>query len=357
MGDEQGDLSEKHFSRVAILVLLFVLAAGFLYIIRDFLIALLMAAIFSSLAHPIFSWLLKRLGNRRALAAGITLFILILAVVLPLLGLLGLVAEQAIEVSSDIVPWVKAQVKAQQNGQLRLPEWIPFANSFSTSDVTARVGQMIETMGSHVVENITAASKGTADFFLKLFVMLYAMYACFINGDALRDRVNAVVPLADDAKQRLVEKGRSVARATLKGTIAIGLIQGTLGGIALEVAGISGAALWGLVMAVASVIPAVGTALVWIPVVIYLFATGQTEWAIGLAIFFALVVGSVDNLLRPKLVGGDAQMPDLLILITTLGGLTVFGVSGLLIGPMMAGVFITMLDVYQVTFREEINRA
>jgi len=130
----------------------------------------------------------------------------------------------------------------------------------------------------------------------------------------------------------------------------IGIVQGALGGIAFAVVGIQGAAFWAVVMAVASVIPGVGTALVWVPAVIYLFATGKTVSAIGMALWFILLVGTIDNVLRPILVGRDTEMPDLLVLISTLGGLAMFGAVGLIIGPVIAGLFVTMWEVFQETF-------
>jgi predicted PurR-regulated permease PerM len=159
-------------------------------------------------------------------------------------------------------------------------------------------------------------------------------------------------PLPREVQALLIGKGLSVTRATLKGTVVIGLVQGALGGAAFAVAGIQGAAFWGAVMAVASVIPSVGTAIVWIPAVIYLFVTGEAGAGTGLALWCAIVVGGVDNLLRPILVGGDTQMPDILVLVSTFGGLALFGISGLIIGPVIAALFVTMWEVYFEAFRD-----
>ena len=144
----------------------------------------------------------------------------------------------------------------------------------------------------------------------------------------------------------------SITRASVKGTLVIGIIQGTLSGIAFWVAGIEGAALWGTIMTILSIIPGIGAALVWVPAVIILFVTGQHLTAILLAVWCAAVVGTVDNFLRPVLVGRDAKMPDLLILIGTLGGLFLFGLIGFIVGPIVCGLFLTVWDIYGATFRE-----
>jgi len=143
-----------------------------------------------------------------------------------------------------------------------------------------------------------------------------------------------------------------VTRATIKGTLLIGIIQGTLAGIGFWVAGIDGAAFWGTVMAVLSVVPGIGAALVWVPAVIYLFIVGHSLAATLLLAWCAAGVGTIDNMLRPKLVGKDAKMPDLLILLGTLGGLFFFGPIGFIIGPLVCGLFLTVWDIYGATFKD-----
>jgi predicted PurR-regulated permease PerM len=145
---------------------------------------------------------------------------------------------------------------------------------------------------------------------------------------------------------------RSVSRATLKGTLVIGIVQGTLAGLALAAVGIKGAVFWGTVMAVLSIIPGIGTALVWAPAVIYLFLVGRTLPAVGLLLWCAIVVGTADNVLRPLLVGKDTEMPDLLVKLSTLGGLALFGAVGLVVGPVIAALFLAMWRIYSETFGE-----
>jgi predicted PurR-regulated permease PerM len=153
----------------------------------------------------------------------------------------------------------------------------------------------------------------------------------------------------------LVDRIVSISRATIKGTLLIGFTQGVLGGIGFEVAGIPAAAFWGAVMMIGSVIPGIGPALVWVPGVIYLFATGEMASAVGLALWCGLVVSTIDNVMRPALVGKDTQMPDLLVLISTLGGLTMFGAVGLIIGPVIGGLFMTMWGLFQAVFGDFLS--
>jgi len=176
------------------------------------------------------------------------------------------------------------------------------------------------------------------------------MFFFLISGPSTIRTAMRYLPLSDVDKQRILDVGLSVSKATLKGTLVIGIVQGTLGGLGLAVAGIPGYAFWGVIMMVLSIIPGIGTALVWVPAVVYLAISGEQTAALGLAIWSAAIVGSVDNVLRPRLVGKSTSMPDLLIMVSTLGGLGLFGALGLVIGPVIAAMFLTAWTIYGQTF-------
>jgi predicted PurR-regulated permease PerM len=160
------------------------------------------------------------------------------------------------------------------------------------------------------------------------------------------------LPLPPEDEERLVARFVSVARATIKGTGVVGIAQGALGGLGFWVAGIEGAALWATIMAVFSILPGVGTAIVWVPAVVYLFAVGKTLTATLLMAWCLVVVGTIDNFLRPWLVGKDTKMSDLLVLLSTLGGLTMFGAVGVVIGPIVAALFVTVWEIYGEVYRD-----
>jgi predicted PurR-regulated permease PerM len=203
-----------------------------------------------------------------------------------------------------------------------------------------------------VVHGLSTVTGGTFGFLLGFFVFLYAMFFFYLGGGAALERVLSYVPLPRADKELLVDRFLSVARATLKGTLVVGLVQAALTGGALAIAGIPASAFWATLVFVLSVLPGVGAPLVWVPAAIYLAATGRSGAAIALSIWCAAVVGTIDNLLRPRLVGGDTQMPDILILISTLGGITLFGAAGLIVGPIVAALFITVWEMYGSGFRE-----
>jgi predicted PurR-regulated permease PerM len=218
-------------------------------------------------------------------------------------------------------------------------------------EIMSRAGDLVGTVGTFLANALSAATRGTVLFIFHFFIMLYAMFFLLMDGPRMLRAVMAHLPLGEDDKTRMLERFTSVTRATLKGTVLIGSLQGLLSGVAFWVVGIDGTIFWTTLMVVLSIIPGIGGALVWVPAVIVLIAQGQFGAGLGLAIYCAIVVGSVDNILRPRLVGRDTKMHDLLVLFSTLGGLAVFGASGFIVGPILAALFITVWEIFGATFR------
>ncbi|MGB6648694.1 MAG: AI-2E family transporter, partial [Bacteroidota bacterium] len=216
----------------------------------------------------------------------------------------------------------------------------------SQEEINAKAGQIVAKAGSFVVKGLADITRAAAEFILMFFVMLYAMFFFLIHGQGLLDAVFRYTPLSATERARLLGTFTSVGRATLKGTLIIGIVQGGLAGLSFWVAGIEGVVFWGAVMTVLSIIPGIGSALVWVPAVIFLALNGQTGAAVGVGLWCAIVVGTVDNFLRPMLVGKDTEMPDLLVLLTTLGGLVLFGAIGILIGPIIGALYMAVWELW-----------
>ena len=341
------------FRRSFLLVLLLGISLLFMFMIRRFLMAVFLAAIFTGLTRPIYKRVARRLGGRENLAAATTLVMVIVVIVVPLIFFAGIVTSQAVSITERVRPAIEQQVAAP-GGLDALVEQFPRLSFLVPYEslIYSRVGALAERTGGFLFNSLAAATRGTVSFIFSLFVMLYAMYFFLRDGPKLLDRILYLMPLSPASEERMVERFTSVTRATIKGTLIIGIVQGALAGGAFFFAGIHGAAFWGTVMAVLSIIPGVGTALVWIPAVVYLAIGGKTTAAIALGIWCAIVVGTADNFLRPMLVGRDTQMSDLLILLSTLGGLVMFGAAGIIIGPIVAALFVTAWDLYATAFRE-----
>jgi predicted PurR-regulated permease PerM len=353
-------ISQSRFQQFFLLALVLAVSAGFAWMIAGFLEALFLAALFAIFLIPAQRGLAERLGGREVLAAFLALLAAVFIVVLPMLGLLGLIAAEAAALTEAVTPWAQQQL-AEPEGFLSriLPDWMPARDALAPyeAQITAKLGEFAGSVGGFLVNGLSRVTQGTVQFFLSLFVMLYALFYFLRAGSGLADNVLACVPMSAHDKALLVERVRSVVRATVKGTFVIGIVQGGLAGLAFFVVGLEGAILWGTIMAVLSIIPGVGAALVWIPAMIYLLATGQVWQGVVLGVWCAVVVGTADNFLRPQLVGRDTQMPDLLVLLSTLGGLALFGIVGIILGPMLATIFIAVWGLYRESFAAQLGEA
>ena len=346
-------MNKEAINQWVLLLLVFFITALFLSMIRQFLMAVFLAGIFSALTYPLYRRFEQWFRGRRSLASMATLLLMVVVVVLPLGALLGIVTGQAIKVGEAVKPWVEQQL-AQPDAISEALKSLPFYDKIEPyrNLILTKAGQLVGHISGFLINRLQSVTLGTVNFIFMLFIMLYTMFFFYMDGQKLIDKILYYLPLEDQDERRMLDKFTSVTRATLKGTAMIGILQGGLAGAAFAVVGIDSAVFWGTIMAVLSFIPGIGTALVWVPAVIFLAATGHPAKAIGLGVFCAAVVGSIDNLLRPILVGRDTQMHELMILFGTLGGIIMFGVVGIIIGPIITALFVTVWDIYGVAFQD-----
>jgi predicted PurR-regulated permease PerM len=346
-------MGARRFRRAFLLLLVVGISVLFLIMVRQFVMSVFLAAIFAGLSYPLFSWLLEKTRGRANTSSLLTILILLVGVGLPLAGFLTVVATQAVQVSQGAGAWFESQDAIVQRAR-SLVERVPFVDRLlpETEAILAQARSALTSTGPLLMGVVSAATRGALNFILQLFVLLYALFFFLVDGRSILRKILYYMPLDPDEEAQLLERFTSVTRATLKGSLLIGVIQGGLAGLAFWIAGVPGSAFWGTVMVVLSIIPAVGSALVWIPAVIYLFVDGQVPQALGLLVWCAVVVGSVDNFLRPQLIGRDARMSDLLILLSTLGGIALFGAVGFIVGPVVAALFVTIWHLYGEAFRD-----
>ncbi len=346
---------KKHnkFQQAFILILLFTVLMGFIGMIKEFLIALILAAIFAGILYPFYNKILLYVKNKSALAASTVLIISILAVGLPLTILTGMVTNEAIQFSEKTTPIVKEILDEKFSLSEQLPSWIPLQDKFDSINETLlkKASDATSTIGSWLVSSLSSATKGTAGFLMSLFIMFYAIFYFLINGQKLLDSLSSLVPLSKKDYEELMNRGLMVTKASLKGIIIIGFIQGLLISLSFWVIGLNGPVFWGSVVFLLSAVPGLGAPIVWLPAVIYLLITGSIGWGIALAIWGIIVVGLVDNLLRPWIVGNDAKLPDLVILVSILGGIITFGPVGIILGPVIAALLDTVLNIYKKSFK------
>jgi len=313
-------------------------------VLSPYFSAILWAAILAVIFYPVKNTLRIRMGDRNGLASLLSVLLICLIVFIPLMVIFSSLAFEL-----NIVYTRLQQNDTQFSGVFaslfsHLPDWVRALMIEHDLDTATQIQQKLSEAalrgGQYLAGSAFLIGKGTFGFAISFGVMVYLLFFLLKDGPWLMRQILDSLPLSNFAKQHLFAKFAGVARATVKGTAVVALVQGLLGGIAFWVVGINGSILWGALIAFLSLIPAVGSAIVWVPAAIYLFATHQLWQGLFIVGFFVLVVGLVDNLLRPLLVGKDTKMPDYLILITTLGGMEIYGINGFVIGPLIAALFI-----------------
>jgi len=348
-------MSQKNFNKAFVVLLLLFITAVFMAMIWPFLMTIIMAAIFSGLTRPMYRGLKRGLGGRSSLAAALSLVVIVFGVLLPLAALLGAVTAEGIKVSQAVKPWIQRQL-AEPAEFSELLKKIPFYDYILPYKETIflKAGEMVGRLSSFLINSLSSVTVMTAQFIFMLFIFLYTMFFFLVDGQRILSGILRYLPLKPEDQERMLEKFTSVTRATLKGIAVIGMVQGSLVGAAFASVGFPSAIFWGTVAAVMSMVPGIGTAIVWLPGVIILFMGGHYGTAIGLLAFCILVVGGIDNFLRPRLVGKDTRMHELLILFGTLGGIIMFGVAGIIIGPIVAALVVTVWEIYGVAFQDEL---
>ena len=322
--------------------LLILVTLVFVAIIADFLLPIFWAATLAVLFRPVYVQLVQRLNNRRSLASLFTLLLICLTVLLP-----------AWFVSVAVINEAAGLYARLQSGEIDLASWVDWLRAalpqisdfferygMTADELKSKLSSFAVTSSQFVGSLAVSTGQNVARFAVMFVLMLYLLFFIIRDGDDMLELIIIALPLGDERERALLQKFAEVSRAAIKGTLVIAIVQGALGGIIFAILGIDAAVFWGVVMAILSLVPVVGAFLVWFPASIMLFAGGQVVSALILFLFGAIVISLVDNLLRPLLVGRDTRMPDYLILLSTLGGLTVFGASGIVIGPIVAALFL-----------------
>ncbi len=339
--------------KTTLLSLVFIISALFLTMIHQFLMAIFMAGLFSAMVSPIHGWLTEKLNGRENLASIITVISIVLLVLIPLATLITIIVSQAISVGQSVTPWVEHFIAEPTAVTLFLGKIPYYEEILPYRDIIfEKAGQLVGNVSSFLIDSLSAFTKLTITVIFSSIIMLYVRFYFLTMGDVLLEKILFFLPLNDHDEQRLLNRFTSVTRATIKGTLIIGIMQGTICGLAFAIASIEGPVFWGSVMAVMSVVPAFGTAIIWFPALIILALMGNFTGVIILAVLCGLVAGNLDNIVRPRLVGKDTEMHDLFVLFGTLGGLTMFGLLGLIIGPIVAALFITIWEIYGDAFQD-----
>ncbi|AQQ69102.1 AI-2E family transporter [Microbulbifer agarilyticus] len=343
---------QEKLERRSFIFTLALVSIAFALMLQPFFIAIFWACAVALIFYPLYVYLCNRFPKWPNLCALLTLILCIVVVVIPVLL-----------VASSFISEVANLYQNVQSGKVNLGAKVEEVRAAfpGINAALERVGMNFDglkesllgglmSIGSLIAKNALALGQNTLNFFVSLGLMLYLTFFLIRDGSSLVDLLIRALPLGDEREKLLLAKFAEVTRATIKGNLVVAVTQGTLGGIIFWVLGLPAPLLWGVVMTVLSLLPAVGAAIIWFPAALYLYATGDMIKATVLMLYGVLVISLVDNILRPILVGRDTKLPDYMVLFSTVGGLMLFGISGFAIGPLLAALFMAFWQIFMREF-------
>ncbi|WP_062228717.1 AI-2E family transporter [Aureimonas frigidaquae] len=338
----------------AFVILLGIVSIAFLWLIWPFYGAILWAVVLAVLFHPMHGWLLARLNGRRSIAALVSVLTCILVAIIPMVLLAGSIVQEGRAVYSRISSEGFEPATYAQALYSRLPTEVQgWLDGLGASNISEQITSAFAQAGQMIAGRAWSFGQGTLGFFVAAGLMIYLLFFLFRDGDRITQAIRHAMPLKPDHTDAVLNRFISVVRATVKGNFIIAAIQGLIGGLAFWALGVNGAILWGTIMAFLSLLPAVGAAIVWVPVAVHFFLTGQYVQGAILVFVGVAVIGLVDNILRPPLVGKETRLPDYMVLFSTVGGLAILGINGFIIGPLIAALFVTMWSLFSEERRQQ----
>jgi predicted PurR-regulated permease PerM len=345
----------KHLNVFFFLLLFLGVGVAVYFIFEPFLTAMIAAAVLTAILKKPYNWLEKTLRGRRTTSALLTCLLAVVVIIVPITVVSYLAIHEfskfSVQISDekDVKELLQEAVtKAEQQ-----PVLAPLVKSGMFTQEKALAD--IQGLSQHVFAFAQKAYSSASGFLLWIFVLFFSLFYFLVDGKSALRYFMDLSPLKNEHDKLLIDKFISISRATLKGTLVIGFIQSALGGIAFAIAGVPSAATWAIIMIFFSVIPMVGTAIIWAPAGLILLALGHIWQGVFILLFGAMVIASIDNILRPKLVGRDTQMHPLLIFFATLGGIALFGLSGFVMGPIIVALFVALSEIYRIEFRDQLK--
>jgi predicted PurR-regulated permease PerM len=336
--------------RASFYVLLVIVTIAFLWLLIPYYTAVLWAVILAILFFPVHDRLERLLGGRRTIAALLTLLLSICVVIIPSLLILASLIDEGTSlyqrISSKEIDLNAHLLRLQTMLPTSVDTWLNSLKITGFGQLWTKLSTGAMEAGQTIAGSVLSFGQNTLQFFISMGLMIYLLFFLLRDGAHLRSTLRRSIPLSDDYTRQFVEKFAAVVRATVRGNVIIAIAQGMIGGVSFWALGIEAAVLWGVVMTFLSMLPAVGAAIIWAPAALWLFLAGAWIKAIIMVIIGVLIIGLIDNLLRPPLVGQGTKMPDYVVLISTVGGLSLFGLSGFVIGPLIAALFISAWSLF-----------
>ena len=350
-------MKSKLYPRIFFSILLFATLLLAFYITKPFLPALFTGAIIAYLSHPLYKKTLRYIKNKNLASFIVAIFIVLLFTV-PFIIVLGLVSKEAYATYTTLnqqnLGTNFLKVVCIDESSLSCKTTKSFIGFLPENDLDYYLQVTIKKITGFIISNVSKFLASIPSILLNFFVMIFVIYYLLKDGEIIGKRIKNILPLKESHKQHVLDKFHNIAYAVFYGNISIAILQGILGGIGFLVLGISSPILWGFVMVLFALIPYFGTAIIWLPAALNLIFIGylqndssSTMRGIFLIIYGILVISSIDNILKPKIIGTKAKVHPILVLLGVLGGLSLFGFIGLILGPVMLALLMTFIDIYE----------
>ena len=340
---------------VIFFILLGAVTVGFFAIMQPFFYPLFWAAILASMFYPFYKWLNKKIQSDN-LSSTLTLVLIFFIIVLPLIGVGTLLFKESLDLYNT------AASKSNQINNLiqSALQWVkqnPYTQQWhiDQSYIIQKMVEFYQSITGYLLESAKTLTQNSLIFTVMFFIMFYALFFFVRDGENFLKKLMHLCPLGDRYERILYNKFTSTVRATIKGSLIVGIIQGVMGWAMFALAQVQGSLIWGILMVLLASMPGVGAYFIWLPVAILMLLTGKVAAGVGMILFGTLVIGTIDNLLRPILVGKDSQMHPLLVLFSTLGGIVVFGISGFIIGPVIASLLLAFWEMYDEYYKKDLD--
>lgn len=350
----------KNGNNVRIFFLLSLLLITGLYFFRMlsfFFVPVIMSFAFTTLLYPFYRKILKLFKNKANLASLITCLLVILVLLIPLMFLFQMILDQMKEIYVSLAPYFENIEQIEKIPlianleQSALFSWVNNLNIDWNSTLEKILSKSVNLLS--IVLN--KSSQGILQLITNFLITLFSMFYFFRDGEKLLEYLKSISPLKNAEESKLFDRFAQISRATVKGTLIIGIIQGGLGALTLMIFGVKTWILWGFVMIICATIPMVGSWVILVPASLIQMVSGHVWQGVVMFLISSLIIGNIDNLLRPILVGKDAKMHDLLIFFSTLGGIMIFGLTGFVIGPVITALFLSLIEIYKDEFEPFLN--
>lgn len=358
MNSPKGTVNEKNFGKYFLIAAVAVTFAVFLLMIRVFVIPIVLAVVLAIMMYPLYKVLLKVTKNRRSLSSVICCGVALIALLLPLVLIADLVVHQAIDLYRNSGPQIEEIMKKSRSGVVGSAVNAYAQKWFFVRDITIEVKPIVyrtmSYLGSATPKLINKFSRTTMGLIFSGFVIIFSLFYFLRDGERLIAKIRDLVPINAIHKERIITGFHSMSNAIIRGIFLIALLQSLLATLTLWAFGVKAWLFWGIITLVLSVIPFVGTGAILVPAGIIKIVMGDIGQGVMIILISVCFISLIDNVLRPRVIGQNAGMHDLLVFFSIIGGIFTFGPGGLVIGPLLAAVFLSMVEIYKIEFQSSI---